>query len=120
MLTVTLNLPLAPSVNGLFANRAARAGGPGRLKTARYMRWIDRAGWTLKMQRPPSFSGPVSVTIGVPLDMPGDLDNRAKATLDLLQTMRVIANDRDVQDLRIKRCVTEPKTMIVTVEGGAA
>ena len=126
----TLTLPLAPSVNALFANRKTpkkelaiaklKRKQRGRVKTARYMRWITRAGWTLKMQRPPSFSGPVAVTIGVPLKMPGDLDNRCKATLVLLQTMRVIANDRDVHDLRVKRCLPQQTTMVVTVEGRIA
>jgi Holliday junction resolvase RusA-like endonuclease len=48
-------------------------------------------------QRPGALAGKVAVEIGVRRITNSDIDNRIKCVLDLLQTMRVIGNDRDVE-----------------------
>ena len=48
-------------------------------------------------QHPERMDGKVSVEIGVRRITNSDIDNRIKCVLDLLQTMRVIENDRNVE-----------------------
>lgn len=112
----TLTLPLAPSTNGLYATR--KKPGPrqwGRRKSEKYMKWIGDAGWTLKMQKPPKFVGSVAIAICVPKDMRGDIDNRCKATMDLLVTHKVITDDNKVEILMVKKSMAQPKLMAVTI-----
>ena len=95
-----INLPFPPSANNLFVNVPKR----GRVRSSRYSMWREEAGWMIREQRPPSFIGPVAVTITlVPKDKRRrDADNGAKAVLDLLVSHGVIAGD----DNRIVRKVT--------------
>jgi Holliday junction resolvase RusA-like endonuclease len=96
--TVIITLPLPPSTNRLW---------PGRRRVYRsraYLTWIKEAGWTLQMQKPTPF--PVGSAIAVIIragkaKRARDIDNIGKALLDLLQAHRIVANDRDVADLRL-------------------
>lgn len=85
---------VAPSANACYANQNV-AGKRGRRRTVRYNQWAAAAGWDFngKGQIP----GPFTVVITVdrsrrhPLS---DCDNFTKPTLDLLQTHKIIENDR--------------------------
>lgn len=98
----TLSIPAPPSVNELFAN--GKPGKTGRFKTPKYKAWIAEAGWMMREQMLAEDNQPmlgrVIVVIGVErLSLVSDLDNRAKAILDLLVTQRVIEDDRYVTGL---------------------
>ena len=91
---------LPPSTNRLFFNEP----GKGRTKTSRYRKWRTDAGWELKLQKVRPISGPVSIHVNLP-DLPGrlpDLDNTAKAIVDVLVKQRVIEED----DRRIVRSLS--------------
>lgn len=96
----TLTIPCPPSVNGIFANKAARNGKPGgRFKTREYKAWLDEAAWSIREQMTAegcdAVSGRVLVIIGVERkSLSADIDNRCKAVLDLLVKQKVIDDDR--------------------------
>lgn len=94
-----VNLPWPPSVNNLYINAGRK-----RVRSPRYRKWQDEAGWALKAARPPAFDGPVSVTIELcpPDNRRLDADNRNKPILDLLVSHGVIKDD----DSRHVRSVT--------------
>jgi crossover junction endodeoxyribonuclease RusA len=98
-----LLLPIPPSTNHLFVNKA----GGGRAKAAAYKSWLTAAGWEIKLQRPPALHPPLRtclrVLIEAPLGQNRDIDNACKPILDVLQKMGVIADDSLVDDLRIVR-----------------
>jgi Holliday junction resolvase RusA-like endonuclease len=101
---IQIRVPLPPSTNNLFAN----ANGGGRVKTAAYKNWLNTAGWEVKIQlgafeRTPLVSGPCSIDILAPIGRNRDADNAIKPVLDLLVHMQVIADDKWVDDLRIRR-----------------
>lgn len=85
---VIIELPLPPSVNGLFKNAKK-----GRRRTDRYNAWRDEAGWTLIIQKPQRISGPVQLLIEVSTKARGDTANYEKATTDLLVKHRIIEDD---------------------------
>ncbi len=100
-----LDLPIPPSVNALWRY------GQGKVhRSAEYMAWLEAAGWELKTQRPMAIPSPVAIRLkaGLP-DKPRDLDNIAKAALDLLQAHGVVADDVAVVDLRMLWDKTVPK-----------
>lgn len=108
----SVTLPLPPSLNGMFRNVT----GKGRVKTKHYRQWADAAGWDLKLSGVWAVRGPVHVIIYVPEKMPGDVDNRAKAVLDLLVTHRRIEDDKNVQTVTVMRADTvEPRKCRVSV-----
>lgn len=81
-----------PSANQLFANVAGR----GRIKTKRYMTWLNAARWEIQAAKPKMVEGPVWVSIAIERTSKlSDLDNRVKPTIDALQGL-VIKNDRQV------------------------
>ena len=82
---------LPPTTNRLFFN----APGKGRSRTAKYKQWRHTAGWELKLQRVKPFAVPVRIAITLP-DGPGrapDIDNTAKALIDLLVGHQIIKSD---------------------------
>ena len=94
----TIVIPMPPSVNGVW-----RKGKGGFHKSAQYTAWITEAGWALcKQPAVPCFDWEIRVhlTLG-PRDKRRDLDNCAKAPLDLLQRHGIIKNDSQITDLRI-------------------
>jgi crossover junction endodeoxyribonuclease RusA len=93
----TIVIPMPPSVNHVWKH-----GKNGSHKSANYTAWIREAGFALNQQRVGCFDGEVRVqlTLG-PRDKRRDLDNCAKAPLDLLQRHGVIKNDSQITDLRI-------------------
>lgn len=92
-LIVNLTLPAPPSVNASYVNVA----GKGRVRSKLYDDWRGHAGWRLKAQKPRHVAGPVVVMIGIERsNQLADIDNRIKASLDLLVEHQVIKDDRFV------------------------
>lgn len=108
----TVILPLPPSTNNLFGN-----GKRGRYRTDRYDAWITKAGLTLNTQGVQAIAAPrYGVSIGLPLKCRADIDNTAKPILDLLVKHRLIADDRNVTELLIKKTLIGPDC-VVSVSG---
>jgi Holliday junction resolvase RusA-like endonuclease len=112
-MTVSLTLPLPPSVNGLWANGKSR-----RFRTQRYEDWINEAGLELMRQRPPKIKGPVSLTY-VFAEPNGkrkmDLGNREKAATDLLVSHRIIEGDDHTVVRRINLAWGAVKGVCITI-----
>lgn len=98
-----------PSLNNAFKN----VRGKGRVKTRAYKDWRRDAAWRLKLQKPPHFTGLVSVTIMLPMNTRGDADNRIKAALDSLQEAGVVKNDRQCCPVLIDRGNVEVTTITI-------
>lgn len=88
-------LPVPPSTNQLYATGSGR-----RVKTRRYKAWIDEAGWSLLIQKPPVVDG--KFTLSIWHSGRADLDN-IKAVPDLLQSMGLVENDRLMVELHVYR-----------------
>ena len=116
MRTFTITRP--PSVNRLYrVVRNRKTGKGGIARTEAYELWLSVAGWEMKSQGrwEPVMTGRVSVTVVV--NTVGDIDNILKATLDLLQKMDVITNDRNVKCILVEQADdADPKTITITVE----
>ena len=83
-----LELPFPPSVNNLFLNVRH-----GRVHTARYRKWIERANDAMWFQDKTKFDGPVTIDITVEDTGRADLDNLSKALLDHLVRHEIIQDD---------------------------
>ena len=94
-------LSVPPSANELFRN----VPGEGRVKTRAYKQWLNAAGWEIACSGPRQRFGrnAVAVTIRANIKRNRDLDNIIKPTIDLLQSMEVIENDRWVDEIVAKR-----------------
>jgi Holliday junction resolvase RusA-like endonuclease len=89
---VTLTLPVPPSVNNLFANRASG----GRFKSREYADWLVEAGWRIQAQKPARIIGAyeMDLTIARPSHRRKvDISNRIKAIEDVLVSHCVIEDD---------------------------
>lgn len=91
-----VKLPRPISVNSLFAN----VKGKGRVRSQRYRVWVQNAIQVAKgiadgkAVALPRFDGPVRISIFVPdRGVKMDLDNAAKAYIDLLVHLGVIPDD---------------------------
>lgn len=93
-------LPLAPSTNALFANAEK-----GRVKTASYKSWRNGAGLVLNVQKckPLPVRSPYLFVATVEIDRKGDIDNRVKATIDLLVGAGLVPDDRWADKLLVMR-----------------
>lgn len=115
-----IRLPVPPSVNAMFANRKApKKGQRGRIITREYLAWLQAAGLSLNCVDPRqrTFGGmKVAVTILLPEKMRGDVDNRIKPVLDLLQKHGVVNNDSQVWDVRARRDDRVGTLALVSVE----
>jgi len=99
---MTFDLPMPPSVNGMYRNVSGR----GRVKTDPYKRWIKEAGQMLMLQwKAPRQTITNEVRVNCDLERPkvrSDVDNRAKALLDLMKGMGLLKDDSLVVDLRLR------------------
>jgi Holliday junction resolvase RusA-like endonuclease len=89
---------LPPSVNAIW--RFTKTG--KMYRTKEYCTWANSEGWTVnaQMRGQHCFIGPVFLTIAMRRPRSNaDLDNRLKGTIDLLQSLEVIANDKDVMGI---------------------
>jgi len=89
---VVLSLPMPPSNNALYANRAHG----GRMKTVEYREWIRDAGWRIQAQHVGRVPGHFAIEIQI--ERPAraglfDLMNRDKAIPDLLKNQGIIDED---------------------------
>ena len=110
-MTVVLTLLTPPpSVNSIYRN----VHGKGRRKTKAYKKWREDAVVWLRLQKPPAFTGTVSVVISLPRSTRGDADNRNKAALDALQEAGVVANDRLCDPVTIGRADVDLTTITIT------
>lgn len=112
---ISFTLPAPPSVNNLYAN----VPGKGRVRSHRYIAWLEEAGWAMKRTNHGTINfwdtiqTPVSVSI-VSGNQRQDIDNMAKAILDLIVDMGVISDDKLVAELHITRG-TKSREASVTV-----
>ncbi len=97
-----LELPMPPSVNGMYRN----VPGKGRVKTSAYLTWAKEAAVMVMIQlKPPRQPLTGDVKVIVEMQKPkvrSDIDNRAKALLDLFTSSRVWNDDSQVVDLRLR------------------
>ena len=90
---------IPPSVNACFAN----VKGKGRVRTNRYREWAAAAGWDFNGKG--TVPGAFAVTITIDRQtrhVLSDIDNRCKVVLDLLQTHKIIENDRYCESATIR------------------
>jgi Holliday junction resolvase RusA-like endonuclease len=98
-ISTTIELPIPPSVNGLWFN----APGRGRMRTDEYRAWLNEAGWLLKEQRVVRIHGTAGMELRVGLsNRRRDVDNVIKPFGDLLQANGVIRNDQDIVEVSAK------------------
>jgi len=102
---ITLDLPIPPSVNSMYANRKGGRG-KGRYKTKEYKDWLRRADHYVIAQswRIDYIPGPCDLHIKVPAKMRGDVDNRIKAVADYLVSRQITADDKFYRKVSIERC----------------
>ena len=100
---MTITLPMPPSWNRLY--RMANRGGFCRMyKSSEYKSWVELAGWKLKRQwRKKTIEKDISLYIRVFYCRKKDLDNMVKAVGDLLQDLRVIKDDKQIDFLQVWR-----------------
>src|SRR5262245_22276732 len=84
-----------PSVKGFYL----KVRGKGRVKTKAYRNWLRNVGWEIKLQRHGCVRSKFDAEIIDPKNLPGDVDNRAKAALDALTQFGAIEDDRHCQCL---------------------
>ena len=96
---VSLTLPRPISTNALFAN----AGKKGRVSSKEYTAWKLECGVELMRQRPGRVEGAYALTIRIPAKARLDLGNSEKAISDLLQSHRVISNDKLAERILLER-----------------
>lgn len=102
-MTQWLKIPPPPSVNALFANVA----GKGRVRSAKYRQWATAAGWMLQSQRalwPAIEAGkPYSVALNLPRNYRSDIDNAAKGPIDLLVSLGIVPDDKNMVTLIVTK-----------------
>ena len=113
-----LDLPVPPSVNGMFAN----VPGKGRIKSRDYKSWIRAAGWGVAAaanwqadKRP--FGPGFTVTLFLPLTMRGELDDRLKPVLDRLVRRRVRVDDRHASQVKAVKATWREPHCVVEIRG---
>ena len=98
MTAMAYRLPMPPSVNAIWRKRNGRM-----VKSDRYKTWQRAAMNELLTQPRQKVSGPVHIDISLPVDKRNsrrrDLDNHAKAVIDLLVTMGLMDDDKHVDSL---------------------
>lgn len=107
LITHTLELPLAPSVNRIWQAKTRWEGKPYYFRRTDYMRWRKLAMSMAWEQKPKGGWGCIAGEFSAELTVDkakapnrSDLDNRIKAVLDLAQAMALIADDRHCQSVR--------------------
>jgi Holliday junction resolvase RusA-like endonuclease len=91
---------LPPSVNAIWRHTS----GGKMYRTTQYMTFLRGEEWNLvpQLKTQHKFVGPVFITIAMRRPRSNaDLDNRAKGTLDLLQHVKAIDDDKNVMGLNL-------------------
>lgn len=96
-----VRLPVPPSTNNLFVNKKVG----GRFLSPAYKAWRASAGIYLNLARITPFCGElVEMSLTVPRKPASrDLDNFAKAPIDLLVAHAIINDDKQIERLTISR-----------------
>src|SRR5215207_1569991 len=83
-MTITIDLPVPPSVNKIWTIGKDHRGRPNQYLNKKYQQWIKDADWSrhLSAARNKKIIGPYKVRIILDHNIRGDLDNRIKAFLD--------------------------------------
>lgn len=104
-MTLTLKLPVPPSINAAYANQRKGWGGRGRYKTQKYKAWLSLADSYLyyysRSTKGPS--GPLSLHITLPSTMRGDITNRIKVVEDYLVSRKITADDRHNHEVSVRK-----------------
>jgi crossover junction endodeoxyribonuclease RusA len=114
--TALIFLPYPPSANRLWRS------GRGRVyRSAEYNSWLKEAGFSILAQNPPKIAGHYKIFIEAarPDKRRRDLDNIAKASMDVLVSLGVIQDDSFAQEIGI-RWVETGDGLRVLIEGVAA
>lgn len=84
------HLPTPPSVNSLW-----RITGRRMYRSKQYMEWINEVNLALETKMRPEIDYPfnIEIIVGRPSRRRMDIDNRAKAVMDVLQHCKVITDD---------------------------
>lgn len=117
--TYTLPVP-PPSLNNMFYNLPQG----GRAKTQAYKTWRRGAAWGLVAQRQAlgvngAITAPMAIEILLPRSVRGDVDNRGKGALDVLQEAGIIQNDSLCDPVTIRRADVRQTTIHITMRGAA-
>jgi Holliday junction resolvase RusA-like endonuclease len=105
-------ITVPPSLNGMYFNFP----GHGRVPTTKYTGWKAIAGWEIRAANPTKISGPYRFTLLLPEKLRGDIDNRVKATLDLLVSLGVTPDDSKAVETVCRRDASvKPGRCIVVV-----
>lgn len=109
---IELTLPYPPSANRLWT-RTRR----GMRKTDKYCDWLRIAGYMALAQKVPGLTGPYKLSICAlrPDRRRRDIDNLIKPVSDLLQSVGVIEDDSDCEQVTA-RWVTNGSPLTVRVE----
>ena len=113
-LAVSLEFRTKPiSVNAMYRS-FARGRRISAIKSQAYREFIEEAGAELESQSPGCVTGAYGIRISLCKGCRLDVDNAAKAWLDLLAYHRVTENDRNCQKLEIWRGAHET-TMVQVI-----
>lgn len=105
-------LPYPPSVWDLYTGW-----GKTRHRSKSYEKWLKDAGWFIKPVPSKPIDVPFSLSIALRRqNIRQDIDNRAKAVMDALQTYRVIANDSLCERLSMHWDENIPAECIVIIQ----
>lgn len=108
---ITLELPLAPSVNSLW-----RITGKRMYRTKQYKDWMEEAGWMIRKQTKQIIEGEYALHIrALRSNKRRDLDNLLKATSDLLVAMKVVEDDSQCVALAAEWANINSAPMVVTL-----
>jgi crossover junction endodeoxyribonuclease RusA len=112
---ITFTIDAPPSVNKVWRHAGKRV-----FRDPRYVAWQRTAGWEITAKRPGRFSPGTKVAVTVKAGKPKrarDLDNYGKGILDLMQSLGIIDNDRNVADLRLAwDSNVEPGRVVVEIK----
>jgi len=110
-MSTTITLASAPpSTNNLFATI-----GKKRVRTQRYSTWWSAAGWDIRTQNPQKVAGKVKLDISVKRPRSNaDVSNYIKAAEDLLVSMNVIDDDKNVEEVTVRWADVAGCEIIVT------
>lgn len=98
-MTITFTLDAPPSVNRVWRHAGTRV-----YKDTRYVAWQRTAGRQVMAKRPGRFPPGTQVAVIIragKAKRARDLDNYGKGILDLIQSLGIVDNDRNVSDLRL-------------------
>lgn len=105
--TVSIRLPMPPSVNGLFPTNR-RTG--KRYASRQYQRWQHDAAWLIALRRLKPLSSPVDIEIALtPADgRRRDADNYGKPIIDQLVKAGLLKDDNSKHVRRVSLSWREP------------